>query len=161
MVYIPLSLSHWLRVREDIAKLLASWHDDERCWVFSCRQLDSRETYLADVPRRAYKLRGSATKLHSRPEEDWSIQSKRRQDKFLCYQVVYKRTLNIFHDHSSNWEFIWRAGWWLWRMYICIYTVKTQGVITSTICGYLSCNIHAWKSFFMFCIFPVIIWKNR
>ena len=34
----------------------------------------------------------------SRPEEDWSIRSKRRQDKFLCYQVVYKRTLSIFHD---------------------------------------------------------------
>ena len=39
-------------------------------------------------PRRTNKLRGSATKLHSRPEEDWSIRSKRRQDNFLCYQVV-------------------------------------------------------------------------
>ena len=47
-------------------------------------------------PRRAYKLRGSATQLHSRLEEDWSIQSKRRQDKFLCYRVVYKRTVSIF-----------------------------------------------------------------
>ena len=33
---------------------------------------------------------------HSRPEEDWSIRSKRQQDKFLCYQVVYKRTVSIF-----------------------------------------------------------------
>ena len=43
-----------------------------------------------------------------RTEEDWSIRSKRRssirskrrQDKFLCYQVVYKRTLSIFHNSS-------------------------------------------------------------
>ena len=34
--------------------------------------------------------------LDSRLEEDWSIQSKRRQDKFLSYQVVYKRTVSIF-----------------------------------------------------------------
>ena len=32
----------------------------------------------------------------SRPEEDWSIRSKRWQDKFLRYQVVYKRTLSNF-----------------------------------------------------------------
>ena len=27
-------------------------------------------------------------------EEDWSIQLKRWQDKFLCYLVVYKRTVD-------------------------------------------------------------------
>ena len=47
-------------------------------------------------PRRAYKLRGSATQLHSRSEEDWSIRSKRWQDKLLCYRVVYKRILSNF-----------------------------------------------------------------
>ena len=30
------------------------------------------------------------------PEEDLSIRSKRQQDKFLCYQVVYKRTVSNF-----------------------------------------------------------------
>ena len=46
--------------------------------------------------RRAYKLRGSATQLQSHPEDDWSIQWKRWQDKFLCCQVVYKSTVSNF-----------------------------------------------------------------
>ena len=60
------------------------------CWLFSCRQLDSKETYLANIST------GCSSPPQGESEEDWSIWSKRRQDKFLCYQVVYKRTLSNF-----------------------------------------------------------------
>ena len=50
--------------------------------------------------QRAYKLRGSVTQLHSHPEEDWSIQSKHWQNKFLCYQVIYKKTATFQHRIS-------------------------------------------------------------
>ena len=31
----------------------------------------------------------------ARPEDDWSIQFKCWQDKFLCYQVVYKSSQQL------------------------------------------------------------------
>ena len=61
-------------------------------------------------PRRAYKLRGSATQLHSRSEEDWSIRSKRWQDKLLCYRVVYKRILSNFPRPQEQLRIIWRIS---------------------------------------------------
>ena len=39
----------------------------------------------------------------SHPEDGWSIQLKRRQEK-LQYQVVHKRTFLSFHVCRSNWE---------------------------------------------------------
>ena len=58
-----------------------------------------KELALESAPSRPSLWKRYVCQLHSRPE-DWSIRSKRRQDKFLCYQVVYKRTLNIFHGHQ-------------------------------------------------------------
>ena len=52
----------------------------KRCWLLSCRQLDSKETYLAKISFFAIKL------------------STREQSA-------------SFHDHRSNWEFIWRISY--------------------------------------------------
>ena len=78
----------------------------ESCWVFSCRQPELiLPTWRPDAPvllRRLYVetqthwgFYGALTSSKSH-EDDWSIWSKRWQDKFLCYQVVYKRTLSNF-----------------------------------------------------------------
>ena len=48
---------------------------------------------------------------NSPPEEDWSIRSKRRQHKFLRYQVVYKGTVSNFSwtktQHTLRKEWKW------------------------------------------------------
>ena len=75
------------------------------CWIATYKKLRGGASILTKHarhqlacghlgPRRAYKLRGSATQLHS----PWGLEHpvKRQQDKFLCYQVVYKRTVSIF-----------------------------------------------------------------
>ena len=67
---------------------LFAYHDDP--WHFW------QKTHHQFLNWRAYKLRGSTTQLHSCPEEDWSIWLKCWQDNFLCYQVVYKRTVSNF-----------------------------------------------------------------
>ena len=45
----------------------------ERCWLFSCRQLDSKETYLADI------LTGCSSPPQD--EEDWSY--------VLCFEFMF------------------------------------------------------------------------
>ena len=51
--------------------------------------------------------------------ENWSIQSKCWQDKFLCYQVVYRRTVSNFPTCRNSWNFrnqgtagTWGTAWW-------------------------------------------------
>ena len=90
--------------------------------LLTCRHLDSKETYILPT----FWLHGcssppqgesawsccwtSASLLPWGGLHEWSIRSKHWQDKFLCYQVVYmsREQSATFHDHRSNWEFIWR-----------------------------------------------------
>ena len=48
--------------------------------------------------RRAYKLRGSATQLHSRPEEDWSIQSNVGKISFFAIKLSTREQSASFHE---------------------------------------------------------------
>ena len=60
------------------------------CWLFSCRNVGKISFFAIKLSTRC------SSPPHSRPEEDWNIRSNRRQDKFLCYQVVYKKTVSNF-----------------------------------------------------------------
>ena len=115
-------------------------------------------------------------------EEDWSIRSKRRQGTFLCYQVVYKRTVSIFHDHWSNWEFIWRISTPIYIMpfsyiYMDMYPMQLFAWIVQP-CTYLhntffwemilcnGCNIHinmftVCVSSFSFFGLVIVVWSMQ
>ena len=79
--------------------------------------------------------------LHSRPEEDWSIRSKCRQDKLLCYQVVYKRTLSIFHE-------------WKWEMELVTKTLHDGHSIVVTVVAVASLCA-------FWCQYPCVLMRLR
>ena len=58
--------------------------------------------WMGTLPSRiAYKSRVPSNLGSSRPEKDWSIQSKRRKDKFQG-QVVYQENLHHFMSTGAT-----------------------------------------------------------
>ena len=110
------------------------------------RQLDL-ETYLVDVSINPLRIRSS--------KEDWSTQSKRRQDKFQD-QVVYQENLHHFNlVHACKWIFTPYAytqnqyhTQWLPQCYIHVLPVvhvpvghlcvADSGFSTSSLCHFSS-----------------------
>ena len=71
------------------------------CWLFSqCRQLDSKETDLANISTGCSK---------SSSGQEWASSRNVGKISFFAIKFSTREQSATFHDHRSNWEFIWSA----------------------------------------------------
>ena len=77
----------------------------KRCWLFSCRQLDRKETYLADVSTGCSSPpQGESLALRRTGAPGWNVS----KISFFPIKLSTREQSASFHDHRSNWEFIWQ-----------------------------------------------------
>ena len=73
------------------------------CWLFSCRQLDSKETYLANISTGCSSLPQGKSRTGASSRKFGKI-------SFFAIKLSTREQSATFHDHRSNWEFFWRIS---------------------------------------------------